>query len=67
MVKNYQRLREQINYAIQNSELDIGAAYFIVKDIFQSLEQLYYAQINKELSDEVKTESKNTAQDIKKD
>ena len=30
-------LKEQINYAIQNSELDIGAAYFIVKDVFQNL------------------------------
>ena len=48
MIRNYQILREQINYAIQNSDLDIGAAYFIVKDVFQTLEKMYYAQINTE-------------------
>lgn len=48
MIKNYQILKEQINYAIQESGLDIGAAYFIMKDIMNNLEHLYYAQINKE-------------------
>ena len=48
MIKNYQILKEQINYSIENSSLDIGAAYFIMKDIMNNLEHLYYAQINKE-------------------
>lgn len=48
MIKNYQILKEQINYSIENSGLDIGAAYFIMKDIMNNLEHLYYAQINKE-------------------
>lgn len=48
MIKNYQILKEQISYAIQESGLDIGAAYFIMKDIMNNLEHLYYAQINKE-------------------
>lgn len=52
MVKNYQILKEQINYAISNSSLDIGAAYFIVKDILNDLEHLYYAQVNKECLEE---------------
>ena len=47
MIKNYQILKEQINYSIENSGLDIGAAYFIMKDIMNNLEHLYYAQINK--------------------
>jgi hypothetical protein len=48
MIKNYQILKEQINYSIENSGLDIGAAYFIMKDIMNNLEHLYYAQVNKE-------------------
>ena len=48
MIKNYQILKEQINYAVSNSGLDIGAAYFILKDILFNLERMYYAQINKE-------------------
>lgn len=52
MIKNYQILKEQINYAIQNSGLDIGATYFILKDIFSDIEKMYYGQINKELLNE---------------
>jgi len=58
MIKNYQMLKEQINYVIQNSGLDIGAAYFIMKDIMSNLEHSYYAQINKELLDEKETKDK---------
>ncbi len=54
MVKNYQILKEQINYSIENSGLDIGAAYFIMKDIMNNLEHLYYAQINKECLENAK-------------
>ena len=59
MIKNYQILKEQINYAISNSGLDIGAAYFILKDILFNLEKMYYAQVNKEFLEESenKTES----------
>lgn len=52
MIKNYQILKEQINYAIQKSGLDIGAAFFVMKDIMNNLEHLYYAQINKEFLEE---------------
>lgn len=52
MIKNYQLFKEKINYIIQNSGLDIGAVYFILKDIFSEIEKLYYAQINKECMEE---------------
>ena len=52
MIKKYQVLKEQINYLIQNSGLDIGAVYFIIKDIFREVEILYYTQINKEIIEE---------------
>lgn len=52
MVKQYQILRETIVHVIQNSGLDIGAAYFIVKDIFNDVERSYYAQLNQECLEE---------------
>ena len=52
MVKNYQILKESINNVIQKSNLDIGAIYFILKDIFKEIEVLYYSQINRELMEE---------------
>ena len=52
MIKNYQILKESINAVIQKSELDIGAVYFILKDIFKEVEILYYSQINRELAEE---------------
>lgn len=54
MTKNYQILKEKINYLITESGLDIGAAYFIMKDIMNNLEHLYYAEINKEFLEESK-------------
>ena len=56
MIKNYQILKEAINSTIQKSNLDIGAIYFIFKDIFKEIEMLYYTQINKELMEENLTE-----------
>lgn len=52
MIRNYQIFKEKINYVIQNSNLNIGAVYFILKDIFNEVEKTYYSQLNKEcLSD----------------
>lgn len=57
MIKNYQILKEKINYVIKESGLDIGAAYFIMKDIMNNIEHLYYAQINKEFLEDTKESS----------
>ena len=67
MIKNYQILKEQINYAINNSGLDIGAAYFIMKDIINNLEHLYYAQINKECLEEAENKKGEINDDTIKD
>ena len=67
MIRNYQLFKEKINYVIQNSGLDIGAVYFILKDIFAEIEKLYYAQINKELLEEaqkINNESKMNDENI---
>ena len=52
MIKQYQILKETIIRVIQNSGLDIGAAYFIMKDIMNEVEKSYYAQLNKECLEE---------------
>lgn len=54
MIKDYQILKESLINTMQNSGLDIGAAYFILKDVFISFENLYYTQINKECLEEAK-------------
>ena len=59
MIKNYQILKESINGIIQKSGLDIGAVYFILKDIFRDIENLYYTAINQELIQESELEIKD--------
>ena len=54
MNKKYQIFREALKQVIQNSGLDIGVAYFILKDVFSEIESLYYAQLNKECLEEAK-------------
>lgn len=41
-------LREQISSAIINSHLPVDAVYFVIKDIFKEVEQLYYLELQKE-------------------
>ena len=57
MIK-YERFRQTIREVIQNSELDVGAVFFILKDVLGEVESLYRQQIQKELTQE-ETEEKN--------
>ena len=67
MIKHYQIFKETINNVIQNSNLDIGAAYFILKDIFSVIEKAYYAQLNMEFIEEAKkTETDSNSMEGKK-
>lgn len=50
--KDYQILKETINKVIIGSSLNVGAVYFILKDIFIEIENLYYARINQELAED---------------
>ena len=52
MIKDYQFLKESITNLLQQSKLDIGIIYFILKDVFKEIETLYYTQINQELIEE---------------
>lgn len=53
-----------IKKAIQDCGLDVGIIYFILKDILKEIEQLYYGQINRELSDKQKNQN-NEAEENK--
>ena len=57
MTKDYKILRDTLERVIQNSGLNIGAAYFIVKDLMNDLEQLFMAQVNAECLAEAQTEN----------
>ncbi len=60
MIKNYQIFKETINQVIQDSNLDIGAVYFIFKDIFSDVERTYYMQLNRECLEEAKKNNEET-------
>lgn len=49
MIKDYNEFRQVTINNIQNSGLDIGVIYFILKDILVEVEKAYFAQINKEV------------------
>ena len=55
----YERLRETIRESIQNSGLDVGAAYFILKDVYRDVENTYYATMNNELMNLQNTSNNN--------
>lgn len=48
MITKYEFFRQNLKHLIQNSDLDIGIAYFILKDTFKEIEDLYYAALNNE-------------------
>ena len=52
MTKDFHILKETINSAIQNSNMEIGAVYYVIKDVYRDMENLYYARINQELLQE---------------
>lgn len=52
MISKYQFFKETIKNTIQNSGLDIGIIYYILKDIFREIEALYFTQINREIAEE---------------
>lgn len=59
MIKNYEIFKMTITQTIQNSGLDIGMVYFIMKDVFYELEKTYIRQINKEVLEEKKNTNSN--------
>lgn len=58
MIKDYNDFRNVTVYNIQNSGLDVGVVYFILKDILTEVEKTYISQVNKEIAEEKKSNEK---------
>lgn len=56
----YEKFKAAIHNVIQQSGLDVGMAYFILKDITGQLEVLYLQQIQKEAQEENDKEESET-------
>lgn len=52
MTKDYQILKEALIKVLDGNPLDIGGKYFVLKEVFATVETLYYTQINKEIMEE---------------
>ena len=63
MISKYETFKISIKNYIQTCGMDIGIVYFIMKDIFNEIESLYYAQINRELLEESQHNNEEIAQD----
>ena len=53
----YEKFRQTILQIIQESGLDVGVVFFILKDITKEIESLYIQQLQKESAEEKKTEA----------
>ena len=52
MNRNYENFRNNIVYAMRNSGLDIGAMYYILKDVLNDVERTYSSSIQQEIEAE---------------
>ena len=52
-----EQFKQQIISDINNSQLPISIAYFIMKDVFQEVEKTYYATLNQEAQEQIETKS----------
>lgn len=55
-------LKEKISEVITNSHLTIDAIYFVMKDIFNEVEQLYYLELQKEMEKAQQKEDKKESE-----
>lgn len=59
MIKNYKIFEQSIRNFIQESGLDVGVTYYILKDIYKDLEKTYYDLLRLEIEEESKKEENN--------
>ena len=55
-------LKEQISKTLISSQLPIDAIYFVIKDIFKEVEQLYYLELQKETEKAQQKENKKESE-----
>ena len=52
MNRNYESFRNSVVYAMRNSGLEIGAMYYILRDILNDAERTYSSSIQQEMEAE---------------
>ena len=57
MIKNYKIFEQSIRNFIQESGLDVGVTYNILKDIYKDLEKTYYDLLRLEIEEDSKQEN----------
>lgn len=57
MIKNYKIFEQSIRNFIQESGLDVGVTYYILKDIYKDLEKTYYDLLRLEIEEDSKQEN----------
>ena len=62
MIKNYELFKTKLETVIKTSGQDIGAIYFIMKDVYDRVEKTYYQQVQQELNAERQAQAKAEAQ-----
>lgn len=61
MNKNYETLRNNVMYTIRTSELELGAIYYIMKDVLNDIERSYSSVIQQEIQAEAQAEAEAQA------
>lgn len=54
MAKEYHILQETLKQVLSNSSLDVGAKYFVLKDVMRDVESEYVAQIKIDIANDLK-------------
>lgn len=58
MIK-YELFKKQLETLIQNSNLDLGAVLFILKDVLHTIETMYYEHIQNEIKEQEESKQEN--------
>lgn len=61
MIKNYELFKTKLETVITTSGQDIGAIYFIMKDVYDRVEKTYYQQVQQELNAERQAQAEAAA------
>ena len=64
MNKNYESFRNGIMYVMRTSGLELGAIFYVLKDILREVEEMYSNTIRQEIEEEERQRQK--AEEVKK-
>ena len=64
MNKNYESFRNGIMYVMRTSGLELGAIFYVLKDILREVEEMYSNTIRQEIEEEER--QRHEAEEVKK-